>query len=300
MSNIEAVNEIVTGLQTPPTQPTLPTEAAAQAPAPQVGRDERVSQRLESLIKREQAAIQRETAAKEREKSLAVHMARIEEFEAAKSGNSKKALELLGLNYDQLTESMLKDGEIPPSKMIQELQAQIEELKAARNTDKDQLQQEKQREIEAQEQRAIESFKKNIDTYLTDNKERYELIDFEGQHSLVFDVIDEHYKRTMNPETGIGKVMQISEAADKVELWLEQKYQKAPKVSKIQTLWKAVPTKTLENMTETKPQAKPNQPPKTLTNQLSATPQRRTQPITDEERVRRAIVYANSLRPQVG
>jgi len=299
MSNIEAVSEIIGQTQAPNPTGLVEKPQAEAAPPQAPGRDERVSQRLESLIKREQAAIARETAAKEREKALATHLARIEEFESAKSGNSKKALELLGLNYDQLTESMLKDGEIPPSKMIQDLKAEIEELKAARNTDKDQLEQEKRREAEAEEQKAIEGFKGQIGTYLEDNKERYELISFEGQQSLVFDVIDEHYKRTIDPETGAGKVMKIAEAADKVELWLEQKYSKAPKLSKIQTLWKSVPSKALENIAE-KPTTNKTQPPKTLTNQLSATPQKRTQPITDEERIRRAIAYAQSLRPQVG
>lgn len=295
MSNIEAVEQIVS--QVAP-QPGAPGPQDQQNP-PSPGRDERTSQRLESLIRREQAAIARENAAKEREKGLASQLARIEEFEQARGGNSKKALELLGLNYDQLTESMLKDGEIPPSKMIQELQAQIEELKNARNQDKDQAELMQKRQAEEAEQKAIEGFKSQIHQYLTDNKVRYELIDFEGRQDLVFDVIDEHFKRTSDPENNIpGKVMKIEEAADKVELWLEQKYSKANKVNKIQTLWKAVPTQVLENKeTDQKQGNKTTQPPKTLTNNLSATPtQKRTTPISDEERVRRAIAYAQSLR----
>lgn len=296
MSNIEAVSQIVASLETPQAPPQAVPEQKVQGEAPATGRDERISQRLESLIKREQAAVARESAAKEREKALATHIARVEEFEAAKSGNSKKALELLGLNYDQLTESMLKDGEIPPSKLIQDLKAEIDELKSLRSTDKDQAEQEKKREAEAQEQKAIDGFKEQIGTYLKDNETRYELISFEGRHDLVFDVIDEHYKRTIDPETGAGKVMKISEAADKVELWLEQKYSKAPKLNKIQTLWKAVPTKVLENQAD-KQTPKPTQPPRTLTNNLSAAPANRTRPITDEDRVQRAIAYAQSLRP---
>jgi hypothetical protein len=300
MNNPSEAASILDQSTPPPLQDKGLDQITTAPPVQPQGKDERVSSRLESLIRREQQALARESAAKEKEKGLAAKLARIEEFESAKGGNSKKALELLGLSYDQLTESYLKEGEIPPSKMIQELQGQIEELKSQLSQDKDQAEQMRKREAEEQEQRALSGFKSQISQFLSDNKQRYELISFDGQESLIFDVIDEHYKRTMDPETGVGKVMKISEAADKVEHWLEQKYAKANTVSKLQTLWKSVPIKTLDNQAEKQTQQTKQAAPKTLTNQLSASPQKRTQPVTDEERVRRAIAYAESLRPRVG
>lgn len=264
---------------------------------------ERVSNKLEVLIKREQAALFRERLAKQKEADVNARLqelqsreAKIQEFEGAK-GNSKKALEMLGLNYDELSRSILKDGEIPPEVQIKKIEDKFEAFKAAKDQEDQRKIEDQKRHAEAQEVRAISDFKTEINTYLSDNSARYELIAFEGQQDLVFDVIDEHYTRTINPETGVGKVMSKSDAADKVEAYLEQKEVKRKELNKVKTLWGAVPKVTLQQAA--KPQTNIRTPPKTLTNQLSATA-KTTDPnriLTDEERVQKAIAYARGLRP---
>lgn len=280
-----------------------PKEEAVQAPsteipnptaAPTQKADERISPKLEVLIRREQAAVNRERAAKAKEQELEAKLKRYEEFESVKS-NPKKALEMLGLDYNQLTQSLISDGSIPPEVHIKKLEEKFDSLKSETEQKEQQRKQEEEQRAQQNAERAIQNFKGDITTYLSDNKERYELIEFEGQQELVFDVIDEHYNRTLDPESGIGKVMSIQEAADKVEEHLEKKYNDSKKLNKVKTLWGAVPAKT---MAEVVAKSGPSQKPKTLTNQMASTnTPNRTRPMTDDERVQKAIEYAKGLRP---
>lgn len=263
---------------------------------------EKVSSKMEILIKREQQALQRERFAKQKEADLELKLKameerekKIQEFEGAR-GNSKKAMELLGLNYDELTKSVLQDGEIPAEVHIKRIDEKFDAFKSAKEQEDKQRAEQAKLHAENQEQKAINDFKGEINTYLKDNASRYELIAFEGQEDLVFDVIDEHYNRTLSAETGIGKVMTKAEAADKVEQWLEQKEIKRKELAKVKTLWGAVPKETIKEAA--KPQQNLRPPQKTLTNQLSARVQTPTvnRMLTDEERVQRAIAYANNLK----
>lgn len=295
-------NEVAQILDNPAPNQAAPqapiTEALPEKPAAQ----EKVSGKLEMLIRREQQALQRERFAKQKEaevesklQQLLEREKKIQEFEGAK-GNSKKAMELLGLNYDELTKSHLQDGEIPPEVHIKKIEEKFDAFKSAKEQEDKQRAEETKRAAEAQEHKAIADFKGEINTYLKDNAARYELIAFEGQEELVFDVIDEHYNRTLNPETGVGNVMTKAEAADKVEAFLEQKEIKRKELAKVKTLWGSVPKNTVQNAA--KPEAVINKPLKTLTNQLSAraTPSKEANRfLTDEERVQKALQYHSNL-----
>lgn len=281
--------------QTPPTQTGGGSTDANSAPQSQPP-DDKLASKLEILLKREQQAMERERSAKEQETGLASKLAKIAEFESVKSGNYKKALELLDTDYDQLTQSMLKDGQVTAEDLVRKLDLKFEQFKTEQQKAEEERQLQENKRAQENEQKVIHDFKGQIRQYVTDNKVRYELTAFEEQEELVFEVIDEHYKRTIDASTGAGKIMSIQEAADKVELFLEQKEQKRRELNKVKTLWGAIPKpvqKKLENQVE-------QQKPKTLTNTLTASPapQRRV-PISDEERVQRAIAYAKGLRPDL-
>lgn len=294
----EAASQIVDQMVTPPTvtEGGASTDAAS-LPANTGGapKDEKISSRMDTLIRREQAALHAERAAKQAQAEVEEKLKKYADFESAKKV-PKKALELLGLDYNELTQAMLNEGQITPEIQIKQINEKFEALTKSQEDEKVRRDEEQKQEAQAKEQRAITDFKSEITTYLGDNSSRYELIAFENQHDLVFEVIDEQYRRTAQASPdGIGKVMKISEAADKVELWLEQKYEKSKSVNKVKSLWNIAPKGTLAEAI--KPQAKPSQPPRTLTNNLTATPTTpRKTPVSDEERVQRAIAYAKSLR----
>jgi hypothetical protein len=92
----------------------------------------------------------------------------------------------------------------------------------------------------------------------------------------------------------VGKVMSMKEAADKVEEHLEKKEVERKKLSKVQTLWNAVPKGPIKELAKETPIKKPIQ---TLTNQLSASAKVEdpNRIITDAERVQKAIMYGRSL-----
>lgn len=293
-----STNEAAQILDTPVPAPA-PMEGAQPPKDGPVPQETKVSSKLEILIKREQAALFRERLAKQREAEVEAKLqqlqereSRVKDFESAK-GNSKEALKQLGLNYDELTKSVLADGEIPPEVQIKKIEEKFDAFKTQKEQEEKQRADEAKLRAQEQEQRAITNFKTEIGSFLKDNASRYEFITFESQEELVFDVIDEHYNRTLNVETGIGKVMKINEAADKVEEFLEKKYNKAKELTKTKALWGAVPKAPL--IEAAKPQTSLRPPQKTLTNQLAA----RTQPpatpttnrmLTDEERVQKAIM----------
>lgn len=275
-----------------PVESKIPTVEPTTTPKP----DDKVSSRIGALIQREQSALARERQAKAREVEVESKLAKFAEFESVKT-NPKKALELLGLNYDELTRSILSDGELPPDVKIKKVEDKFDAYKREQESKAEEFQKEQLRQAEARENQVVTNFKSEITTYLTDNIQRYELIDFEAQQDLVFEVIDEHYNRTINPETGSGKVMSIAEAADKVEQHLEQKYNKSKGLAKVKALWETVPKAAQVDAVKAASQSPQRLPPKTLTNQLASSPSLpRKVPISDEERVQKAIAYARGLR----
>src|SRR6266576_289845 len=76
-----------------------PTEGTPD-PAPKV--EDKISSRLDILIRREANAVARERMAKQKEAEIEAKLAKIAEFEAAKD-DPTKAMSLLGTDYDTLT-----------------------------------------------------------------------------------------------------------------------------------------------------------------------------------------------------
>ncbi len=286
------VLENVVAPQSTPEKPGTPGAAAAP-PAAKV-EDPQISSKLETLARREQAALHAERAASARLKDIETREAKLKEFESVREGKPLDALKMLGYDYDQITKAKLLDGEVPPEVQVKKLEDKLNSFQETQKQKEQAEAEQAKKSAEAQEAKAVSDFKADIKQYLSDNSNRYELIQFEGQEDLVFEVIDEHYTRTLDPQTGIGKVMTKAEAADKVELWLEQKYEKSRSLKKVTALLGLRP----EAPKPAEKQVTQRQPPRTLNNQLSASPTTpRKSPVTDDERIQRAIAYAKGLRP---
>lgn len=276
--------------------PAAPAVADPSAP-----KTEKVSQSLQILVQREKKALERERAAKLREQeveakfqTLAEREAKMKEFDEMLETKPLEALEKRGMPYKKLTEIAMNDGAIPIDHELKKLK---DEFDAYRKSQEDGTRQkaedEKQRAVQS-EAKVIEDFKGDILKMLDAEPKKYELTLFDGAQGMVYDVIDEHYNRTLNEETGVGEIMDKATAADKVEKWLrETKYAKATDLEFFKSL---LPQ-------QLKPEVKQEstfRPPqhRTLTNQLSATPSKpRTGVITDEQRIAKAIAYAKGLRP---
>ena len=320
----------------------MPIESVVQQPNPQVqapnpnggappsletgavpAKDDRISPKLEALIRRERIAIQREQAAKTKElevqnrfKEFSEREKKIQEFESIKQSNPRKALELLGMSYQDLTQVELNDGQIPSDLKIRQVEDKFDQFVRSQQ-EAVEKQTQAQKELEEKRQaETLEQFKGQIGAHLKGNANRYELIAFEQSDDLVYDMIDEHYNTTLkaaqekaraegrDPSEEVGDVMKIAEAADKIEQLLEQKYDKARSLTKLQALMAPKPGQKsiLDEQIKPKPVGQeafnPSQKPQTLTHTLQAqSAPRSTGIVSDDERLRRAIAYARSLRP---
>lgn len=307
-------SQIVDQIEQGSVQPLQPAESKApdtQQTAPQAKPEDRVSSRIDTYIRKEQEHRKRDALLKQREQELEERFKRVEEFEAAKSGKDyKKSLQLLGMDYDQLTQTILNDGAPPAEVQLKKLEEKFDSFRSAQ----EQAEQERAKQADENRKRnldnAINGAKKEINQYLDDNKERYEYTTFEGAQELVFEVMDEHYNRTQRLHAeelaklgedinqAVGKVLSVSEAADLVEKHMEQKYHKAKELNKTKTLWGAVPQGLVKEAV--KQELKPQMKQATLTNNMSASQTvPRKSPLTDDERIQKAIAYAKSIRPNI-
>jgi hypothetical protein len=284
----------------------LPQKAAPETPVDQKATEatsvkELISPKIQLLVQREKKALEIETRAKQREagllakiKDLEEREKKISEFESMKSTNPMGALERMGLSYKDLTDVALNDGNVTPEIQVKKLEEKFESyLKSQEAAERDRHEQ-SQKAASANEERVVAEFKTSINQHIESDPKKYELIRFEGAQELVFDVIDEHYNKTIDPTTGKGKILSISEAADKVESFYKKKYEDAKKLEIFKQQVPQVPRFGAE-----KPQefiARPKQ--RTLTNNLSATPAApKTRALTDDERIAKAVAYARGLRP---
>lgn len=288
--------EAVANQEAPVTPPTAGTETP-----PAVAQDPKVSQRLQVLVQREKQALAREQVAKQKEAELEAKIQafksredRVSEFES-RTKDPMKAIEHLGYSYQDLTAAALNDGTLPPEIQVRKVEEKFDAYIKAQEAAEKQKAEDAKKEAAKSEEKVIHDFKSEINAFIDSDPLAYELIKFDGLQDYVFLTIDEHYSRTMKPETGVGEVMSIKDAADKVEKMLEKKYEDAKKLTKFNQQPKPIlPAHVAKPQDFT---ARPK-PQRTLTNQLSATPAPpRTRPLTDDERVQKAIAYARGLRP---
>lgn len=266
-------------------------EAVTPAPVVETQKpvDEKISPKLQVLVQREKQALDIERRAKQaeaamtaREQQLAEREAKIKEFESLKEKDPMKALSLLGLSYQQMTDIALNDGSVPPEIQVKKVEEKLDSYLKAQEAAKQELAESEKRQAAQREEKAITDFKSEIHTYIHSDPKQYELTKFEGLEEYVFLTIDEHFTRTINPETGVGQILSIKEAADKVESMLEKKYADAKKLTKFQ----AQTPPLVENVVKQQQFTTRPKQQRTLTNQLSATPPAvRPRPMTEQQRI---------------
>ena len=173
------MSENNTPVSIPASTETTSTEQVTSKETPAVSP---ISAKFSALAKKEKGILAKMDAYKSQESSvaaktaeLAAREARLAEFESLKS-NPMKALEALGLDYNQITQYMLNNGEKPVDMQLKDVMSEVEHMKQAQKDSKIQAQKEQQEALEAQQAEVIESFKGEITSFLDSNKETYEMI----------------------------------------------------------------------------------------------------------------------------
>lgn len=254
------------------------------AAAPEGKSNERVSSKFAALTRKEKMAVQKlqqatakEQAVNAREEALRQREARMQEFESVRTQSPIKALEMLGYNYNELSQAMLNDGNVTPEMQIGSVRADIEAFKKQQEQKEADAQKREEEASLAEQNEVIENFKGEIQDFIAENKANYPLIELYKQDKLVFASIDEHYNTT-------GKVASIQEACDHVEKYLEAEVEKAMGVEKIRA--KVQPQPKVE--TKQDPWGYPRQQ-KTLNNQMSPSAPTKPKRMSEDEKIRYTV-----------
>lgn len=181
-----------------------------------------------------------------------------------------RALEEMGLSYDKLTELALNDGKLTPEMQMKLMR---EELEGDYKKKFEELENRLLEKEKSDEQRRYDDiqrgFKNEIDEYVNSNLDKYELIQANEANDIIYDVIEEHYNDT-------GRILDIEEAAEAVENYLEEEAEKLLKLGKLRSKFG------IENDLEQ--EESPRQSQVTLSNAMSAQANERVaKKLSDEE-----------------
>lgn len=163
-------------------------------------------------------------------------------------------LQTAGVTYEQLTEAILNgDSANPAAQRVRELEAKLEALEKGLDT--------KFNERDAQaEKQVLAEMGREANKLIHENGDAYELVREQNRQQDVLDLIYRTWKQT-------GEVMDVSEALNEVENYLQEellRYAKLPKIFRQLT--------PAEAQAQQQAQAKP-QGLRTLTNRDDARPQ---------------------------
>ena len=181
-----------------------------------------------------------------------------------------RALEDMGLSYDKLTELALNDGKLTPEMQMRLMR---EELEGDYKKKFEELENRLLEKEKSDEQRRYDDiqrgFQNEIEDFVESNSDKYELIQANEANDIIYDVIEEHYNDT-------GRILDIEEAAEAVENYLEEEAEKIFRLGKFRSKFG------IENDFEQ--EESPRQSQVTLSNAMSAQANERVgRKLSDEE-----------------
>ena len=172
-----------------------------------------------------------ESKFEEMERKLAEYEAQSQEpevdWESMLRNDPLRALEEAGLGYDKLTELALNDGKLTPDMRLEAMRQELENDYQRKFEElEERLNAKEQSEVESYYDAVQENFQDDITGVVMSDPDRFELVQASEASALVYDVIEEHYNET-------GRVLDIEEAADAVESYLEEEAGKLMKLKKL-------------------------------------------------------------------
>lgn len=141
-------------------------------------------------------------------------------------------LESLGVSYEDLTQLVLNDGQMPTDMQMRLMREELErDYKTKFEELENKLTEKERAEEEAKYQETINNFKSEINEFINGN-EQYELIQANDAYDLVYDVIEQYYEEN-------GRILETQEAADQVEQYLEEEIKTVFEKSKKLGSWRS-------------------------------------------------------------
>lgn len=278
MSEAQPVSSMMPSSQ-PQTAPETPAAEKVETPTPQP--EQKVEEKKEDFDYASRFA-----ALSRREKQLVEKERRLKELEAqyknqesvTKSWEEKKQLfkqnpdaifEEIGMTFDELINKKLgleqpAEEENTPDAIYKKLKADLQAELEAKEKAKEEAEQKRRQELEEQENaQVIESFKSEMVDAIKKNADKYELINYQGNYDLVFDVIQQYFDEH-------DEILPIEQAADHVESYLESLVEGATKLKKIQSKLAPKAEAPQPALSAAKTEPAQDQMPKTLSNALAS------------------------------
>lgn len=261
---------VVTETPTAEAQPAQPEQQAAEKPK------ELLSTQFAALAKKEKIALQRQKEAEIKLKEAEEKLKLYEQFENKKKTAKTNPLEFLseaGLSYDDITEFMLNGGTRHRDK-TEVLEEKFNEfIKSKEKEEQDRIEKEKL-SLKAQEEKVIAEFKKSVDKFLTDNVDKFELINLYNAQELVISTIETHFENK-------GEILSNEVAAQLVEDHLEEEAKKLANSKKFSDKFKSSSDNKQQSGSKNSVTLPSSQPTSNVPSMLSSK--------TEDERLRRAL-----------
>lgn len=241
---------------------------------------DRFAVKFAALSRKEKALKSKESELESKIKLLQEKEQRFEQYERLKRENPLRFLEENGLTYEEITKAVLNDGELTPEQKQQNVLAQLQdEIKGLKEKLVEYETENKRKEAELTEKKyeeVILNYKNEIYETVSGN-EKYELIQANDAYEDVYELIGAYYQTHK-------RVLDIHEAAEMVESYLEEQAEKLVRTKKLSSKFvspqKADTTQSKKAQSET---------PKTLENAHSSTvPDRQARKLSDDELVAEA------------
>lgn len=192
-------------------------------------------------------------------------------------------LKEMGLGYDKLTELALNEGKLTTDMQMQLMREELEgKFGSELQSLKKELEEREKREEEKKYEQTVQSFVEEITNYVN-NEDKYEMIRANDSVDLVYSMIEDYYNET-------GRILDIQEAADQVEDYLVEEFERIySKTQKIKDKL-GVSQKEAERIVESEEQKSIQQSP-TLSNTQSAVVSKQSRPKSRDE----SVLHAASL-----
>jgi hypothetical protein len=200
----------------------------------------------------------------------------IEQARKEAAVNPVKALESLGLTYEQITNFILGGNKPTPDLEVKAVRDEVDRLRQEQAT-RDQAQQEAaKRQAEKEYNDIITDFNGEIKGYIAANKDQYELTSMYQGEEIVYQTIEQHFANS-------GKIMTIKEASDLVEQYFEGEVRRAQGTKKFQ----AQPKPEVKGQSQRESVAKQSSP--TLSNEMTSSAPSLLPAKTENDRIQRAM-----------
>lgn len=178
-----------------------------------------MSKRFHQLQKKEAALQKKMQEINEARKQLDEY----NQFKSQAKLNPLKALEALGLSYEEITDFIANGYEPSPDAKYKELEERFEK----RFKEKEE-QEAKRRDLEVEHQ--VKKYKESLFAHIESKAEQYELINLEGEHESVWELMDAWYSKH-------NEILDWDKAAEMVESHLEEQLKdRLSKAKKLQNL----------------------------------------------------------------